>query len=169
MKKEETYFRERRNVDMDEKIFKELQARGHKLTKQRMAILKVLKSAEVPLTAEEIFLRIRAGKDSTSLATIYRNLKTLAEEDLVIKFGLLEDKVQYGLQSSDHNHSHNLVCLDCHKIVPLASCPLDYLREPIGKREGFIITEHRMELYGYCMDCERRKNGKKEEINRKEK
>lgn len=145
-------------MDMVEKLFKELQTRGHKLTKQRMAILKVLNGSEIPLTAEEMFLRIREGNDNTSLATVYRNLKTLVEAGLVVKFGLMEDKVQYRLQSSAH--SHDLICLGCHKVVRLTSCPLDCLSESIGQKEGFTVTDHRMELYGYCLEC-----GKKEEKN----
>jgi len=141
-------------LDTVEKLFKELQDRGHKLTKQRMAILKVLKSSEIPLTAEEMFLRIREGNDNTSLATIYRNLKTLVDAGLVVKFGLIEDKVRYRLQSSAH--SHDLICLGCHKVVQLSSCPLDCLSESIGHKEGFTVTEHRMELYGYCLECGRK-------------
>ena len=66
-------------MDKVEILSSELQARGHKLTKQRMAILKVLNDSQLPYTAEEMFLRMREWNDNISLATIYRNLKTLVE------------------------------------------------------------------------------------------
>ncbi len=144
-------------MDEMEKLYSELHTRGQKLTKQRLAIMKVLNESEAPVSAEEVFLRIREGSDNTSLATVYRNLKNLVSAGLVVKSGLLDDKVQYRLKSSPH--SHNLVCLGCHKVIQLSSCPLDCLTESIGRKEGFTVTEHRMELYGYCTDCNK-KSGK---------
>jgi len=138
-------------LDRVEILSAELQTRGQKLTKQRLAIIRVLNESELPLTAEEIFLRVKEGNENTSLATVYRNLKNLVSAGLVVKSGLLDDKVQYRLQSAPH--SHNLVCLGCHKVIQLSQCPLDCLTETIGQKEGFTVTEHRMELYGYCTDC----------------
>ncbi|HHT62585.1 MAG: Fur family transcriptional regulator [Bacillota bacterium] len=138
-------------MDKLKMLYGELQARGLKLTKQRSAIIKMLNKSRVPLTAEEIFLRIRETNDNTSLATVYRNLKTLVTAGLVVKTGLLEEKVQYRLASKPH--SHDLICLGCHKVFELTQCPLEHLCEFIGQREGFTVTEHRIELYGYCQEC----------------
>ena len=146
-------------MDKVKMLFTELQARGLKLTKQRLAIIKVLNTSQIPLTAEEMFLRIREKNDNTSLATVYRNLKTLVTAGLVVKSGLLEDKAQYRLASKPH--SHDLICLGCHKVVELTQCPLDCLNEFIGEKEGFTVTEHRIELYGYCRECGKMRNKKK--------
>ena len=138
-------------MDRAEKIYAELQARGLKLTKQRLAIINELKASRVPLTAEDMFLSIRKRNDNTSLATVYRNLKTLVTAGLVIKSGVFEDKAQYRLANS--SHSHDLICLGCQKVLELTQCPFDCLQETIGQKEGFTVTEHRIELYGYCREC----------------
>jgi Fur family ferric uptake transcriptional regulator len=139
-----------RNLNRVKMLFAELQERGLKLTKQRSAIIRVLNASQIPLTAEELFLRIREKNDNTSLATVYRNLKTLVAAGLVIKSGFLEDKAQYRL--ANKSHSHDLICLGCHKVVEMSQCPLECL-DNIGQKEGFTVTEHRIELYGYCQEC----------------
>lgn len=146
-------------MDKVKMLFTELKVRGLKLTRQRSAIIKVLNSSQIPLTAEEMFLCLREKNENTSLATVYRNLKTLVGTGLVIKSGFLEDKAQYRL--ANRSHSHDLICLNCHKIVELSQCPFECLDQLIGEREGFTVTEHRLELYGYCRECGRLEKKKK--------
>ncbi|MGI6678364.1 MAG: Fur family transcriptional regulator [Dehalobacterium sp.] len=152
-------------MDRVELISREFIAQGYKITKQRRAILTILDESEHPLTAEEIYLRIQAKNNVSSLATVYRNLKTLVDAGYVVKSGLFEDKVQYRLQNDPH--THNLICLGCHKVIPLSDCPLNCLGETLGKKEGFTVTDHKIELYGFCFECEYR-NGKQriKEIDR---
>jgi len=140
-------------VDRVKKLADELQSKGQKITKQRLAILRVLEQAKTSVTAEEIFLRVREGADNTSLATIYRNLKILSDSGIVEKQGFLNDKAQFGLKKAVH--SHNLVCLGCHKVIQINRCPLEHC-ETIGAKEGFTIIDHRMEFYGYCNNCRKR-------------
>ena len=94
-------------MDKLKMLYGELQARGLKLTKQRSAIIKMLNKSRVPLTAEEIFLRIRETNDNTSLATVYRNLKTL------VTAGQCQDRAigGKGAVSVGKPHSHDLICL----------------------------------------------------------
>ncbi|MCR6544085.1 transcriptional repressor [Dehalobacterium formicoaceticum] len=148
-------------MDREDLISREFLARGYKVTKQRRAILSVLDKSEHPLTAEDIYLRIRAENNVSSLATVYRNLKTLVDTGYVVKAGLFEDKVRYRLQNDPH--THNLICLGCKKVIPLSTCPLNCLGETLGEKEGFTVTGHKMELYGYCFECEH----KGDQINRK--
>lgn len=143
-------------MDRTEKLSAELQAQGQKITRQRRAILEVLSGNDRPLTADEIFLMVKAGKESTSLATVYRNLKILLAAGLISREGFIDDKAQYSLQ--EKNHSHNLVCLGCHKIIKIPGCPLENFAASVGEKNGFTVTEHRMELYGYCTECNKYKN-----------
>lgn len=141
-------------MDTVEKISQELQARGQKITRQRLAVMEVLARSDIPLTVEEIFLKVRAAGENSSLATVYRNLKILLENGLVSREGLLADKALYRLCHQEH--SHDLICLGCRKVVKIEECPLGKFAESIGQKEGFQVTEHRMALYGYCRDCHRK-------------
>ncbi|MGI6065623.1 MAG: Fur family transcriptional regulator [Bacillota bacterium] len=138
-------------MDRVKKLSSKLQAQGQKITKQRRAILEVLAESDKPLTAEEVYLLVRGRKENTSLTTVYRNLKKLLAAGLITREGFHDDKAQFQLLSDPH--CHNLVCLNCRKVVKITECPLASFAKTVGEREGFTITEHRMELYGYCSDC----------------
>jgi Fur family ferric uptake transcriptional regulator len=144
-------------LDKLQQLSHELQRRKQKVTKQRLAILSVLDESITPLTVEEIFFRVRENNDNNiSLATIYRNLKTLLVAGMVEKQGINDDKTQYGLKKDDH--AHHLVCLGCRKVICLPNCPLEEFTTEIKQKKGFTVTEHRVELYGYCLDCRNNKD-----------
>ncbi|MDE6640162.1 MAG: transcriptional repressor [Acetatifactor sp.] len=132
---------------------------GIKWTKQRKSVYKVLKDASEPLSAAQIY-RL-AGEESAAgdyaggrdyaLSTVYRILAAFEEKKLVEKNICLEDgTVVYSL--ARNGHTHYAVCLGCHRRIPLQSCPFNHIhmeKEP----EGFTVTGHRLELYGYCVEC----------------
>ena len=62
----------------------------------------------------------------------------------------------YGTDVSELNrgeHPHYAVCLECHKRIPLPSCPFAHvhLEQDTG---DFTVTGHKLELYGYCKKCQ---------------
>jgi Fur family ferric uptake transcriptional regulator len=132
----------------------QLRLHGQKITKQRLGILAVLETADTPLTAQDIHLRLNLEQFPISLSTVYRNLDRLLAEELIVKQGFYNDKCQYAIKRSEHFHS--LICLACRKVVTIEECPLEQFSRDLGRREGFQITEHHMELYGYCPECVRK-------------
>lgn len=137
----------------------QLRSHGQKITRQRLGILKVLEASAIPLSAQDIYLRLNQEHLPVSLSTIYRNLERMLFEDLVVRQGLLNDKCQYSIKRAIHQH--NLTCLACQKTVSIADCPLEKFSQELGQREGFRVTEHHMELYGYCRECTIKSGGKK--------
>lgn len=135
--------------------------RGIKWTKQRKSVYRVLKDASEPLNAAQIYRLVGeeaggeeyAGRGDYALSTIYRILTAFEEKALVEKNMCLEDgTVVYSL--ARNGHTHYAVCLGCHRRIPLQSCPFTHIhmeKEP----EGFTVTGHRLELYGYCVECGR--------------
>ena len=132
-------------------------AKGIKATKQRMSVIGELCASEVPLTADDIYLRIRdqhGGK--LSLSTVYRILDTLAKNEIVAKSGLLDGgKALYELISGMHRH--NLICIKCHRMMPFGDCPLADFEKDLEDTTGFHISGHKMEIYGLCPDCNKPK------------
>lgn len=123
---------------------------GKKSTPQRRAILITLSRQNKPVTVEEIFVEVRQHQ-KTSLSTVYRNLELLFSQGLINKQGFPGEKTRYSLKS-DH-HEHNLVCIDCQKIITITGCPLESYAAEVGQREHFEVVDHRMEMYGYCQQC----------------
>ena len=132
---------------------KEIFARkGLKNTSHRSAILDILKQADTPLTAEEIFLILKSSDASTCLSTVYRTFDLFVAKDLVIKSNIFDDgKARYEL--NDMKHQHRVACLNCHKTIVIEDCPFEEFERELKKKTGFDVVQHKLELYGYCQDC----------------
>lgn len=126
---------------------------GLKWTKQRKHVYEVLLAASEPLSAVQIYNRVErsCGEDTYALSTIYRILTSFEEKNLINKTNWMgEGTVVYELNRG--GHTHYAVCLECHKRIPLQSCPFAHvhMEEDAG---DFTVTGHKLELYGYCKDC----------------
>lgn len=130
---------------------------GIKRTRQREDVFRVLIQAEEPLTAMEIYRRVLADtRDSTyAISTIYRSLTAFVEKDLIEKTTLMgEDMAVY--EWKRENHKHYAICLACRRKIPIKECPMEHV--PIHTDlEEFTVTGHKLELYGYCRECQEKR------------
>jgi len=125
-----------------------------KWTKQRKRVREILKGSDMPLTANQIFAALsKEEQEQYALSTVYRILAAFEEHHLVNKSAWMGDQtVTYEWNAGEHKHF--AVCLDCHKRIALEHCPVALL--PLRKNSGeFTITDHKLELYGYCKDCKK--------------
>lgn len=125
--------------------------KGYKNTKSRKAIMEVLETAELPVTAEEIHINIREKGFSTNLSTVYRTLELLESRGLIEKSAMLGSKSRYQLVCEGHRH--HVVCTGCHRMITLEGCPLGIIEKKIGETTKFDITGHKLEIYGLCPKC----------------
>ncbi len=135
-----------------EAIVQELKAHGHRLTPQRMAIVKLLASATDHPSAAHLYERIRQQFPTTSLATVYKTLNILKDLELVHEMGFSEDDNRYDAAGS-LAHAH-LICTQCRKIVDAEVEPVSHLAESIARRSGYRLVSQRVEFYGLCPECQ---------------
>ena len=83
-----------------------------------------------------------------SLATVYRNIKTLQDEGSIKAVVLPGQNPRYELASRSHHH--HFQCRQCERVFDLEACPgnLDNLAP-----SGFMVEEHEIILYGRCGEC----------------
>ncbi len=134
---------------------------GMKWTKQRKCVYDVLKQAQEPLNAHQIYSLVMknmdgqeqssAGESNYAVSTIYRILAAFEEKHLVTKSNWM-DSGTFVYELERGQHTHYAVCLSCHKHIPLQICPLAHMHVPEAE-EDFKITGHKLELYGYCRAC----------------
>lgn len=129
---------------------------GVKWTKQRKDVYHVLSHATEPLSAVQIYKQIAKSEEADyAVSTIYRILTAFEEKGFVTKSTFMGDgTVVYELDKGEH--THYALCLSCHKRVPLPSCPFEHAHLEQGTGD-FLITGHKLELYGYCKECEKNK------------
>lgn len=129
-----------------------LKESGLKSTKQRIAILEILKKKELPLAAEDVYIELKRMNVPANLSTVYRTLETMSEHGLIQKFGLMDaGKAYYELFRVVHRHF--LVCIGCKKMIPIQGCPLSEYEREIEAKTDYKISGHRLDIYGYCPEC----------------
>lgn len=149
-----------------QKIISKLKKSGYKLTPQRQAIVDtIIDSVGKHLTVEEIFDIVKVRRPEIGLATVYRTIMLMHEENIVTRLDLKDGTARYELTRTDEEHTHHhLVCIKCSKVYEFMGDLLDPLEEEIGKKYNFKILDHSLKFYGICNECAKEEEIK-EEIN----
>lgn len=117
-------------------------------TKQRKALLDCLKKSMNPLSVEEIHAHLVEEIPAINISTVYRNLKSLIEEQLICSITVVGGGTRYELLNPQHHHHFH--CSRCDRVYNVSFCP-----QEIAKMvpPGFKMTDHSITLNGYCRDC----------------
>ncbi|PIU28812.1 MAG: hypothetical protein COT09_03825 [Candidatus Hydromicrobium americanum] len=90
-----------KNTKRDIETYKQkIKKRGFRLTETRMVILDVLLKSSGELDAEELFLLSHKKHPKIGMATIYRTLRLLEKEGLVVRVGFYNNKAKYRIEES---------------------------------------------------------------------
>lgn len=87
-------------------------------------------------------------------ATLYRNLK-LFEQLGVIRKLHIGWQARFELSDIFQHHHHHLTCSNCNRVIILRANPV--LEEIIGRlsvKNGFLPTDHQLEIRGLCRACQ---------------
>jgi Fur family transcriptional regulator, ferric uptake regulator len=129
-----------------------LRRKGVRPTRQRLAVLAELADEPNDATAQELWRRLHDRSDSSlGLATVYRTLAVLRENDVIDALSHHGGELCYRLCAETHHH--HLVCVSCHRVIEIDECDLDDWIDRVASRSGFAATEHRLEIEGLCSDC----------------
>jgi Fe2+ or Zn2+ uptake regulation protein len=131
------------------KILKE---KALKVTKPRLLILSVCASANGPLCAEDIHIKLQHEK--INLTTVYRTLHSLEKADVLKRVDLHTDSVLYELPT---HHHHHIVCTLCGLIEAFDECGMDSLVGNVvnDSKKFSTVQDHSLELFGICNACSR--------------
>jgi len=129
-----------------------LRRNGIKKTRQREAVVRVLAQARAPLSVDSIHQALRSEDGGVNLSTIYRVLEVLLEKGLVEQaHHHLSGKFTYVL--SAFGHTHHLTCTRCGSSVRMDACPIAGMQSALEVSHNFLITGHRLEVFGVCKTC----------------
>ena len=133
-----------------------LKENGLKFTAQREAILKTLYENPNHFTPENLYLLVKENypKLSTGITTVYRTLNLLEENGLVTSISLGIQGKKFEIANKPH-HDH-LICTECGKIVEFENEKIEKQQEQIAKSHGFKLTDHILQLYGICSECQKK-------------
>ena len=122
-------------------------------SRQREAILEIIKRTGEHPTAEMIHVEARKKIPSISLGTVYRNLRILARKNEILELNINNNPSRFDGNTQYHPH---FLCEQCDRILEFAfGKELErIIIQGIIKDTGLKITYHRCELIGICQDCQ---------------
>lgn len=136
----------------DEELRTALADAGLRYTRQREAVFFYLRSADCHPTAEQVCAAVRQTLPSVSLATVYKSLEALVEAGLATRLSDGHGPTRFDARCDRHYH------LYCEKTGQVRDLEVSYdpgLPEKLDaelverlRRQGFMVTGHRLEILG---------------------
>ncbi len=117
-------------------------------SRQREAILNVLRSTDTHPTADWIYNEVRKSIPNISLGTVYRNLAALSEAGEILRLNVGEGREHFDGNISPHLH---LTCKVCGSITDAFFNDDPFAGE--CKSNGFSPVSPVYVVYGVCKSC----------------
>ena len=121
-------------------------------TRQRAAVADILSRTDEFRSAQQIHAALEAEGTKVGLATVYRNLQTLAETGAVDQVRSAEGEILYRACERQEHH-HHIVCRRCGYAVEVAGGELEEWIQRVSALQGFTQMEHTAEFFGLCASC----------------
>ncbi len=134
-----------------ETIIQKLRDNHHKITPQRLAIVKILATSKGHPSVEAIHDEIKKDFPTMSLATVYKNIVLIKSLGEVLEIGFPDGSNRYdGNRPYPHPH---VICVQCKKIVDPDLDSLDEMKNEVAAETDFKILSHRLDFFGICGNC----------------
>lgn len=134
-------------------IHQALSERGCRRTALRTAILEILFERAEPLSVLDLQDQLSHRSHFPNKTTVYRQLETLIEHD-VVDAVLVDPKSQH-YELKKHHH-HHFVCESCSEVLDVDSEEIESafhrFESQLSKR-GFSIQKHELTFFGECAAC----------------
>ncbi len=134
-----------------DEIADRLHQSGHKVTPQRIAIIKIINESNELLTPSALYKKVQQIDPTVGEVTVYRTLDILSDLGLVCMVHTGENTHSYISRPPEH-HDH-LICSECGKVVNFTDCNVSKLEKRLVSETGFVINDHRLDFYGKCREC----------------
>ena len=117
-------------------------------SKQREAILEVLRNTDTHPTANWIYEKVREKIPNISLGTVYRNLSALSSEGEILLLKVGDTFDHFDGDISPHAH---LYCKECGKIIDKCLNP-NQIKNLLSDTDFQVDTTFCV-AYGICKNC----------------
>lgn len=133
-------------------FFQFLSKQKLKFTSQRGLIFDVFWHSKDHVSPEELYNLVKQIDPQIGQATVYRTLKLLCESGIAREVNFDDGVARYEPAFGQSHHDH-LICKDCGRSVEVVNPRIEQLQEELAKEHNFILTGHKMYLFGVCPDC----------------
>jgi Fur family ferric uptake transcriptional regulator len=127
--------------------------KGLKATRQRDVIVDTFFSQDGHLSVDDLLLKVLERDANIGAATVYRTMKILTDAGLASARHFDDGQTRYEAALDRHHHDH-LICTSCHAIIEFENERIEELQDLVARQHGFLVTRHKLELYGLCRICQ---------------
>ena len=128
-----------------------LREHGLKVTEQRRLIVAQIIAGGNTVEVGALIKRVREKQPDISIDTIYRTLALLCATDMLCKIAKSGRGSEYEIIAG--KHLHYMICSHCGCREPFEDCFFEAEALSQGQKKGFLLTGHKLELYGVCPLC----------------
>lgn len=142
-----------------QKVIRLLGQNGRRLTSQKQVVLKILFEHDPShLTVEEIYEYARKESFHVSIATVYKTVSFLEQENILHKIRIDDKRNCYELINPNEPEGHpHCICTKCGKTIGVMDEAviqmLDACEQAIQTRYHFQINLRDILYYGLCKEC----------------
>ena len=138
------------NISTAESMLHSLHDNGIRLTRTRALIIKALCKYNGHFTADELYLRLSKSPYPVSRATIYRNLRIMAEQGLISVISVGKDlKKRFSKKTDSHSY---LVCRMCGEVKEVKLNP-ETVKEELQDMTDYELLPSQVSIVGLCPKC----------------
>ena len=121
-----------------------------KNSRQRTAVLEVLRGTKSHPTADWVYDKVREELPNISLGTVYRNLSRLTEAGLIQRLDVGDGVDHFDAAVEPHYH---LYCESCRRLLDL-DLPYDTaLNDRAEALHPVQVSRHSLVFHGLCGTC----------------
>ena len=124
-----------------------------KLNSNAQAVLDIVWATENHPTALEVYEAVKRVRPRMGLASVYRILHHLVEQEYIKGIGRGEERSRYDGNVSRHDHA---VCTTCGALldVPVEITVPEEILQAAAQATGIKLGSHEVRLYGRCSSCQ---------------
>lgn len=130
-----------------------LDQHGLRASRQRDVIVEAFFGAGTHITVDDLLQRARAVDPKVSQATVYRTVRLLTDCGLAEARHFIDGQTRYEPSDLQGTHHDHLICTVCGTVVEFVEPRIEKLQEATAAAHGFVLSAHKMELYGLCRKC----------------
>jgi Fur family transcriptional regulator, ferric uptake regulator len=129
-----------------------LRRAGHKMTPQRLMIVRVLRHAPGHVTATEIADKVRQTYPFLDLSTVYRTLDVLKRMRMVTATDMGSGDAVF--EWAPEQPHHHLICSSCGQVQEFGQEYFGSLGERLEEDFSFAADLHHFAIFGLCSACQ---------------
>ena len=125
-----------------------------KLNANAQAVLENVRSTENHPTALEVYEAVKRVRLSIGLASVYRILHYLVEQEYIRELDIGNESSRYDGRTSRHDHA---ICRSCGMLldVPVELILSQQALQDAAQATGIELESHEVRLYGLCTSCQK--------------